>query len=146
MTCDLFRTWFYDEFVPFVRKELPKMKEEPKAVLLLDNCSAHPEAFDLTSSDGKIFAYFLPANVTSPVDQGVLKTIKLIRRLIIEDNVRKSIIEFIKSVNMKTVVEFVAESWNETQPLTLRRSWRKILQWTIHPNKQNLFAMGYPLY
>lgn len=30
------------------------MKEEPKAVLLLDNCSAHPEAFDLTSNDGKI--------------------------------------------------------------------------------------------
>ena len=102
MTCDLFRTWFHTQFVPYVRKELLNMKEEPKAVLLLDNCSAHPEAFDLTSNDGKIFAYFLPANVTSliqPMDQGVLKAIKtryrnkLIRRLIIEDDVGKSIVE-----------------------------------------------------
>ena len=54
MTCDLFRTWFHTEFVPYVRKELLNMKEEPKAVLLP---SAHPEALDLTSNDGKIFAY-----------------------------------------------------------------------------------------
>lgn len=49
------------------------MKEELKAVLLLDNCSAHPRAFDVTSNDGKIIAYFLPANVISliqPIDQG----------------------------------------------------------------------------
>ena len=41
MTCYLFCTWFHTDFVPYVQKELLKIKEEPKAVLLLDNCSAN---------------------------------------------------------------------------------------------------------
>ena len=46
-----------------------------KAVLVLDNCPAHPNVEDLTSEDGKITALYLPPNVTSliqPMDQGVL--------------------------------------------------------------------------
>ena len=42
-----------------------EMGLEPKAVLLLDNCSAHPNDDELVSADGKIVAKFLPANVTS---------------------------------------------------------------------------------
>ena len=52
------------------------------------------------------------------MDQGVLRAVKmkykkLLRRLIIEDNVGGSIIDFIKSINMKIVVELIAESWNK---------------------------------
>lgn len=47
--------------------------EKPKAILLLDNCLAHPDESELVSDDSNIFAHFLPANVTSPVDQGVLQ-------------------------------------------------------------------------
>ena len=110
------------------------MKEESKAVLVLDNCSAHPEASELVSADGKIFAHFLPANVTSliqPMDQGVLQAIKmryrkkLLRNLIIGDDVGESIVDVIKSVTMKTVTEFVAEAWSEIQAITLRRSRQK---------------------
>ena len=67
-----------------------------KAVLLLDNCSAHHDAEEHISDDGKIFVQFLPPNVTSsiqPMDQGVLESFKrsnkkkLLHRLLIEDEV-----------------------------------------------------------
>ena len=46
---------------------------------------------------------------------------KLIRRLITEDDIGGSIVQFVKGVNMKVVVELVAESWNEIQLITIRR-------------------------
>lgn len=41
LTCELFHSWFHDNFVPHVRKELSAMKEEPKAVLVLDTIARH---------------------------------------------------------------------------------------------------------
>ena len=79
MTSSLFSTWFQNDFVPVVRKELVKLGVEPKAIFLLDNCSAHPNADELVSTDGKIKAVFLPPNVTSliqPMDQGILEALK----------------------------------------------------------------------
>ena len=52
---------------------------------------------------------------------------KLLRKLIIGDDVGESIVDVIKSVTMKTVTEFVAEAWSEIQAITLRRSWQKII-------------------
>lgn len=46
-----------------------------QGVLLLDNCSAHPNEEELVSTDGKVIAKFLPPNVNSliqPMDQSVL--------------------------------------------------------------------------
>ena len=48
--------------------------ELDKALLLLDNCSAHPDEESLVSADGLVFAKFLPSNFTAmfkPMDQGV---------------------------------------------------------------------------
>ena len=62
--------------MPLVREKLKSLGEKPKAVLVLDNCSAHPDAEDLVSDDGAIYAKFLPANVTSliqPMNQGVIQ-------------------------------------------------------------------------
>ena len=50
-----------------------------KAVLLLDNAPAHPNAEKLVSNDGKIKCVFLPPNTTSilqPMDQGVIVACK----------------------------------------------------------------------
>ena len=130
MTSKVFHKWFHHNFVPHVQKFLIALGEKPKAVLLLDNCSAHPEESELVSKDGEILAHFLPANVTSliqPMDQGVLQEVKmkykklLLRRFIIEEDVGGSIIEFIKRVNMKAIVELVDESWTEIQSTTIRK-------------------------
>ena len=136
MDSNLFREWFHNHFVPFVRESLLALGQECKAVLVLDNCSAHPDESELVSDDGKIIAKFLPANVTSliqPMDQGVIETFKrsykkkLLRGAIIADDQGDSIIDFIKSINMSKVIQFVSESWDEVSATTLRKLWNKIL-------------------
>ena len=101
--------------------QLTSLGLENKAVLVLDNCPAHPDAEYLVSDDGKIIALYLPPNVTSliqPMDQGVLVALKrhykrkLLRRLVIEDDNGASIPQFLKSIDMKVVVELLSESWN----------------------------------
>ena len=52
---------------------------------------------------------------------------KLLRRLIIEDDRGQSVVDFLKSVNMKTVTHLIAESWEEIKPDTFRKSWKKII-------------------
>nr|XP_029732840.1 jerky protein homolog-like [Aedes albopictus] len=79
MTRILFKKWFDDEFVPAVRKFSEENGLEPKALLVLDNCSAHHIGCDLRSDDGLIEVIYLPPNVTSecqPMDQAVINAIK----------------------------------------------------------------------
>ena len=111
-------------------KKLSSLGLAPNTVLL-DNCPAHLNVEEVVSDDGKITTHYLPPNDTSliqPMYQGVLVALKcryrkkLLRRLLIEDENCVSIIEFLKSVNMSVVVEVVAESWNEIQASTLRKS------------------------
>ena len=80
MTSAIFQQWFLQSFVPEVRRHLRKQDLDTSAVLLLDNCSAHPPAEVLTSNDGKIKALFLPKNTTSkiqPLDQGIIQNVKM---------------------------------------------------------------------
>jgi hypothetical protein len=75
MTCDVFGSWFGNEFVLSVRRHLRSKKLEEKALLLLDHCPAHPSADVLKLKDGKIEAMFLPKNTTAliqPMDQGII--------------------------------------------------------------------------
>ena len=156
MTTDQFMEWFHDDFVPHIKRELEVLGEKPTAVLLLDNCSAHPDAEDLVSCDGAIFAKFLPPNVTSliqPMDQGVIELLKrkykskLLRRLIIEDEVGVSAIEFLKGINLKVVTDLVHQSWTEVSSTRLRRSWRKILPITPDAptsSLKELYSMAVP--
>lgn len=76
----LFKEWFHGQFVPSVRKFSAENGREPRALLVLDNCSAHHDGGDvLESDDGKIKVIFLPPNVTAlgqPMDQGVINAVK----------------------------------------------------------------------
>ena len=93
----LFTEWFHHKFVSTVQAKLREIGCEPKAVLLLDNCSAHPDEEDLVSTDGKVTAKYLPPNVTSliqPMDQGVLVS----NADIIED--------FLKNLFFKTAMAY----------------------------------------
>ena len=123
MKSEIFHAWFHNSFIP-------------TAVLVLDNCPAHPNEEDLISDDGNITALYLPPNVTSLIQtmvQGVLVALKrrykkkLLRRLLIEDENGVSLIDFLKSWNMKNVTELIAESWGEIKESTLRKSWRNIM-------------------
>ena len=131
----LFTDWFHQNFVPTVQEKLRERGCEPKAVLLLDNCSAHPDEEELISADGKVIAKFLPPNVMSliqPMDQGVLVAIKrryrrkILEELVFQDNNGTSLVNFLRGIHLFKVSEMIAASWNEIQPKTLRLSWRKI--------------------
>ena len=74
MEASIFYEWFHNKFVPYVQERLG---DNCEAVLLLDNCAAHPYVKEFISKSGKIATKFLPPNVTSiiqPMDQGVLVT------------------------------------------------------------------------
>lgn len=78
MTTDIFKAWFFDEFVPKVTEFLKKEKLPIKAVLFIDNASCHNSNIIL-EKDG-IRTYFLPPNTTSilqPMDQGTYVIFKL---------------------------------------------------------------------
>ncbi len=80
------------------------MGVEPKAILVLDNCSAHPNEEDLVSSDGKVIAKYLPPNVIQPMDQGVLECVKrryrkkILEELIFRDEDGTSIVAYLKII------------------------------------------------
>ena len=38
-----------------------------------------------------------------------------------------SIVDFLKSINMRVVVDLIKEAWNEIKDKMLRKSWEKIL-------------------
>ena len=133
---EIFTEWFQEKFVPTVQKQLREMDVEPRAVLLLDNCSAHPSEDQLIPKDGKIIAKFLPPNVTSliqPMDQGVLISIKrryqrtILEELVLHNSEGKSIPDYLKTINVLKVSTIIAACWNEISDRTLQLSWRKTL-------------------
>ncbi|KAF2899297.1 hypothetical protein ILUMI_06877 [Ignelater luminosus] len=111
MDYHLFKSWFFDEFVPSVEKDLKQKKLPVRALLLLDNAPSYPSEEDLVKGDIK--AIFLPPNVTSliqPMDQGVIECIKRrYRRKYISSILEKSeegcnIFEAMKSLNIKDAI------------------------------------------
>ena len=134
---EIFIDWFHNQFVPAVTKHLKEKGLTVKALLVLDNAPAHPNAASLVSQDGNIKAMFLPSNTTSilqPLDQGMLEALKrryrksLLQKLLLEDQEGRSIIQFVKQINMKDVVYMTASAWDDIPPLTLARSWNKLLR------------------
>ena len=63
---------------------------------------------------------------------------KLMTRLVMEEESGKSIVEFIKGINLKVGVELIAESWQEITDVTLCRSWRKLIP--INNSNQNVYC------
>ena len=131
MTSKIFEDWFHKEFVPDVRKHLRRQKLETKAILLLDNCPAHPPAETLTSKDGKIKVVYLPKNTTSkiqPLDQGVIATFKMLYRkslvrAMIDENTE--VTDFIKRLNLKECFYIASKAWDGVTAKTIENCWMK---------------------
>ena len=130
----IYEEWFHKFFIPEVRKRLAELGQEQKAILFLDNYSAHPSEDTLVSDDGKIVAKFFPANVTAliqPMDQGVLEKLKriyrkgILRNLLNEGN---NLIKFLKQINLLEVVNNIADAWDQVDSKSLRASWNKLLK------------------
>ena len=137
MDSKIFSDWFHKDFVPSVTKYLKERGLPVKALLLLDNAPSHPDLPTLVSKDGHIKALFLPPNTISlfqPMDQGVIEAMKrryrkaLLQKLLLEDQEGRSIIQFVKQINMKDVVYMTAAAWQDIPSLTLTKSWNKLLR------------------
>ncbi|KAL1400019.1 hypothetical protein pipiens_002119 [Culex pipiens pipiens] len=136
MTRQLFKTWFHQEFVPAVRKFSADSCIEPRALLLLDNCTAHHDGVDgLISDDGLIQVMFLPPNVTSecqPMDQAVINATKtrykrkLMLKLILE-NEHLKFEDRLKKITLQDCIDWIAEAWDEISPMTIQNSWKKLV-------------------
>ena len=136
MNSAIFSDWFNKEFVPGIKHhQRSNSIRNPKALLLMDNCSAHPDA--LSSSDGSITCMFLPPNTTSilqPMDQGVLQGMKtrykkkLLQQVINEQNIdpTASIQSILKKHNIKDAVYLLAQAWEEATPESIRKSFKKL--------------------
>jgi len=133
MTAVIFEEWFHQDFVPSVRKHLRRQGLEEKAVLLLDNCPAHPPKEVLTSRDGKIVVFYLPKNTTSkiqPLDQGIISTFKrhyrreLLRSVLAEDS---SLVEFLKALSIKDAFYLMDKAWVSIEGKSIRAVWDKAL-------------------
>lgn len=134
MSREIFKEWFFKEFVPSTEKFLRDNDRPRKAILLLDNAPAHPDAEEL--QDGNIKAMFLPPNVTAicqPMDQGVLETLKknyrrkLLSTLIEDSEEGQDMIERLKCINVKDVAYWVARAWGDVKDQTIVKSWNKLL-------------------
>lgn len=68
------------------------------------------------------------------MDQGVLECLKkkyrrrLLQSLLQATEGENTIMDFLKTVNVKDVVYWLADSWNEVKQETLNKSWNKILK------------------
>ena len=62
VTAKLFEKWFMQSFIPEVKKFLAKENLSFKVLLLLDNCTGHPDT--LMTINTNVEVIFLPPNTT----------------------------------------------------------------------------------
>lgn len=132
MTRQLFKNWFFKEFVPKVTAFLEGAKLPVKAVLVLDNCSAHCCADELKTSDGAISTIFLPPNTTAllqPMDQNIIQMVKsnykqkLMRELLGRQG---EFDDMVKRINIKDAMFWVAEAWDAVPADSIVKSWKML--------------------
>lgn len=133
MTAEIFKNWFFQQFIPEVRNFLKNQNLPEKALLLLDNAPSHPPAEELKSNDGKIFVMFMPPNVTpliQPMDQNVLRLTKLQYRnsllsfLVAGD---QPLAEALKKITLKDAVIHLAAAWDKISPQIISKCWDNIM-------------------
>jgi hypothetical protein len=133
MTCDIFASWFENEFVPPERRHLRSKKLEEKALFLLDHCPAHPSADVLKSKDGNIKAMFVPKNTTALIllmDQGIIRACKAYYRGELLDgfvNSKLQVKELLKTLTLNDVAYSVGLAWGKITPTTIANCWKKFV-------------------
>lgn len=154
MTSRIFHEWFHQIFIKEVRKNIDfrfsnfkiffksqvisfslENNLPPKAILLIDNCSAHAPIEKLRSDDGNIVALFFPPNVTAalqPMDQNPIKLTKLnyrnmfLSQLIAEGGELKN---QLKSHSIRNAILLLKLAWDEVPQSVMKKSWSKLSDW-----------------
>lgn len=132
MTRSIFKEWFFETFIPHVRQFSKESGIAPKALLLLDNCSAHHFEHELVSDDRLITVTFLPPNVTpllQPMDQHVIQMVKTKYREKLHNEIvfgELNSVEHLKQINLKHAAFWLHEAWLEVTPKVVQSSWKKI--------------------
>ena len=139
MTRDIFQTWFNKQFIPAVRQHMRSTGQDKKALLLMDQCPAHPPAESLVSSDGKITVMFLPKNTTAhiqPLDQGIIKCFKSnYRRELLLSAIASpaDVPTFVKQITVKDAIYTCGRAWDNVTPKTVNNCWTKGLGQAFQP-------------
>ncbi|XP_066259645.1 jerky protein homolog-like [Euwallacea similis] len=132
MTGDLFKTWYFQHFVPEVRCFLRAQKLPQKAILLLDNAPSHPPATELTTEDGMIFVKFLPPNVTpllQPMDQNILRLTKVYYRKSLLSSIvssEEAIAVALKKISLKDAILHLSAAWDKLDVTVIKKCWKNI--------------------
>ena len=115
-------------------RKTSSIRTGPEALLLLDNCLTHPNENELVFNDGQIVARFLPLNVTSliqPMNQDFSECLKRIyHKSFLKELVSPTegdMLAFLKKIDMLSVVEKIANAWEQVSHETLRKSWHKFI-------------------
>ena len=136
MTKQLFKEWFYEEFVPSVRRFSTENCIQPKAILLLDNAPAHLQEDELKSDDGSIITMYLPPNCTAsiqPLDKNLIYSIKtkyrkaLVKEILIESD-REAVNNKLKSMNLKDVTFMINNAWENVSKTTIMNAWKSLIK------------------
>lgn len=130
MTRELFKNWFFEQFVPLVTDFLKGLSHPVKAVLVLDNCSAHYSTEELRTDDGAIFCKFLPPNTTAviqPMDQHVIQMVKARYKKIMTNEILGRGDDFhdnVKRINIKDAMFWIAQAWEAVPESAIQKSWK----------------------
>lgn len=112
---------------------------EEKALLILDNATAHRPEEELMSDDQRVVVLFLPPNCTAliqPMDQNLIQNIKInYRKWLLQEILAKhneNIAICLKNISLKDAVFALAESWTRVPLKLIKKSWSQLL--TINEN------------
>uniref|UniRef100_A0A8C4QEF8 HTH CENPB-type domain-containing protein n=1 Tax=Eptatretus burgeri TaxID=7764 RepID=A0A8C4QEF8_EPTBU len=108
----LFHNWFLHSFIPHVKRFLHSRNLSEKAVLVLNNVTAHSHNMAQYSSDFKVV--FLPAKamkLIQPGDQGVITNFKRL---------------YTRNVFRHLAIFNIDHSWDEVSKYCLNSAWKKL--------------------
>ncbi|NXU48363.1 TIGD5 protein, partial [Turnix velox] len=147
----LLQAWFFEDFVPAVKRYLRRSCHQQKAVLLLSSSPPHSmmtmeESPPLQTPDGSIRALFLSkgggagSRIPTPLEQGVVATFKQLYkrellRLAVSCTAGGSAgpTDFIRSFLLKDMLYLAGLSWDLIPPTSIEKCWLLGLRAAFEP-------------
>ncbi|XP_045137247.1 tigger transposable element-derived protein 1-like [Portunus trituberculatus] len=139
-TSAIFQEWFYNQFIPEVKKYCRSNSIPFNVLLVLDNALGHPSYLDDFHPNVKVV--YLPPNTTSiiqPMDQGVIVTFKKYylrctfrQALKATDKTDMTLSEFWKSYNIYNAIKNINTTWREVTTTCMNAVWKKLCPQVVH--------------